>query len=166
MQDAGSFSSPPPAFASAVPGQADMLPGVPPTPPAKPAKKPREKTPAAQADPRHGPLSAALVALGWPHHGGRTATAIKALLAHADRMPDTAGERAQDEIMRRAAIARAWVGFPTVAELHELAHNWGHFAEPQRPRGGPAPPSDFVNPRPASPLPEHLRSTPEEAAEF
>lgn len=147
------------------PPQQGGLPGVGPTPPDKPAKKPR-RSPDKPTDPRHGPISAALVARGWPHHGGRTATAIKALLAHADRMPETAGEGAQPEIMRRAAIAKAYEGYPRVRELHELAAHWGHFeTQPQTARG-PSPPSDFENPRPASPLPEYLRSTPEEVAKF
>lgn len=91
---------------------------------------PAEKPP---ADPRHAPLGLALVAAGWPHHGGRTARALAALLAHADREPGVAD--AQAEILRRAGIARAWEGFPQAREIHELAANWGHFAAPQRKQG-------------------------------
>lgn len=123
---------PPPAVASAAIGQGELLQGITPTPPDKPAKKAREaKKPPTEAptDLRHAPLSAALVALGWPHHGGRTAAAVKALLAHADRIPDTAGDKAQAEILRRAALAKAYDGFPRVRELDELALKWGHFAD-------------------------------------
>lgn len=122
-------SFPPPAVASAASGQGELLPSAPPTPPAKPEKKPRAKKPDGPTDPRHAPLSAALVALGWPHHGGRTAAAIRDLLAHADRLPTTAGDKAQAEIMRRAAIAKASDTFPRVRELDELALKWGHFAD-------------------------------------
>jgi hypothetical protein len=90
--------------------------------------KPRNDAP--PADPRHAPLSLALVALAWPHHGGRTAKALKELLALADQSPSTAGDKAQAEILRRAAKAKASTGFPQVREIHELATHWGHFAGP------------------------------------
>lgn len=117
--------------------------------PEKPRRARRaRKAPADKpTDPRHAPLSLALVALGWPHHGGRTAKALAALLAHADREPGVAD--AQAEILRRAGIARAWVGFPQARELHELAEKWGHFAKSQAHNGrGPAPPSNFDEPAP------------------
>lgn len=95
--------------------------------PANKAKK-REREPTG--DHRHGPLSAALVGLGWPHHGGRTAKALKELLVLADQSPSSAGDKAQAEILRRAAKAKVSTGFPQVRELHELATHWGHFAGP------------------------------------
>jgi hypothetical protein len=108
----------------------DLFPGIAPAQPA-PAKKAKEaKKREPTGDPRHGPLSAALVGLGWPHHGGRTAKALKELLALADQSPATAGDKAQAEILRRAAKAKASTGFPQVREIHELATHWGHFAAP------------------------------------
>jgi hypothetical protein len=108
----------------------DLFPDAASAPPA-PAKKAKEaKKREPTGDPRHGPLSAALVGLGWPHHGGRTAKALKELLALADQSPATAGDKAQAEILRRAVKAKASTGFPQVREIHELATHWGHFAAP------------------------------------
>lgn len=98
--------------------------------PGRPEKKAKEAKKEPTGDPRHAPLSLALTALGWPHHGGRTAKALKGLLALADQVPATAGGKAHAEILRRAAKARASTGFPQVRELHELATHWGHFAGP------------------------------------
>lgn len=127
--DSGSGSSPP--ASQAAPEQHPLLPTEAPGPAkkAKKAKKPREPS----VDPRHAPLSLALVGLGWPHHGGRTAKALKSLLALADQVPATAGDKAHAEVLRRAAAAKASTKFPLVRELHELADRWGHFAAPAEP---------------------------------
>lgn len=100
-------------------------------------RRKRAVKPGAPTDPRHAPLTQELCErLGWPHHGGRTAKAIAALLELAAQ-----GGHREDagyhEVVRRAVIARAHVGFPTVRELHELVTHWGHFAEPQRRGAGP-----------------------------
>jgi hypothetical protein len=128
----------------------DLFPGRAPAQPAtekegarngrKRSAKPRsDSTP---ADPRHAPLSIAMVALGWPHHGGRTAKALKELLALADQSPSSAGNKAQAEILRRAAKAKAATGFPQVREIHELATHWGHFAGPSTPLSSALPKAD------------------------
>lgn len=107
----------------------------------KPAKKAKEAK--KLTDPRHAPLTQELCEqLGWPHHGGRTAKAISELIRLADGMTlGTHPEGAPAEVLRRAALARVHVGFPTVRELHELVTHWGHFAEPQR-RGAGQPRQD------------------------
>lgn len=112
----------------------------------------KEKPPAAVPDPRHAPLVKALEAAGWAHHGGRTAGAVKELLALADRT-GAPGEAAHEEVLRRAAIARAHEGFPRVREVHELPKHWGHFERAPAPvhRGGPSPPSDFSRIAPPPP---------------
>jgi hypothetical protein len=115
----------------------------------------KEKPLAAAPDPRHAPLVKALEAAGWAHHGGRTAGAVKELLALADRTG--APGAAHEEVLRRAAIARAHEGFPRVREVHELPKHWGHFERAPAPvhRGGPSPPSDFSRiapPPPRSPF--------------
>lgn len=115
--------------------------------PRKRAQKPPK--PEKVTDPRHGPLSDAMVAAGWPHHGGRTGRAVSELLALADRIPPglKPAEGAPAEVLRRAAIAKAHEGFPRVREVHELVTNWGHFERQPQSHRGPAPPSDFEKPR-------------------
>lgn len=90
----------------------------------KKAKAPKPEKP---TDPRHRPLSDSLAKAGWAHHGGRTAKAVSELLDLADQRPETAGARAPGEVLRRAGLALAHVGFPRVREIHELPGNWGHF---------------------------------------
>ncbi len=116
----------------------ELLPGIAHAQPAPVKPKKREPT----GDSRHGPLSAALVGLGWPHHGGRTAKALKELIALADQSPATAGDKALAEVLRRAAKAKASTGFPQVREIHELATHWGHFAAPATEQRGPLPKAD------------------------
>jgi hypothetical protein len=106
--------------------------------PEEPTRRSKKLKPEKPTDPRHAPLTEALCERGgWPHHGGRTAKAISALLAHADRGPEMGGGASPSEVLRRAAIARASDGFPRVRELHELAERWGHFAEAPRGQGPP-----------------------------
>ena len=133
---------PSPATAGAAQGSL----GIAPEP--RGAKRSRTRKDGTLADPRHAPLSQALEAAGWPHHGGRTAGAVKELLVLAERGGKT-GEAAPAEVLRRAALARAHTGFPLVRELHELVRMWGHFATAPPPvRHGnalaPAVASDFT----------------------
>jgi len=100
------------------------------TPPARKAKKAKEGPP---PDPRHAPLVKALVeTCGYPFRGGRDAAAVTALLALADQQEVTRGDLAGSEVVRRARIGWAWVGFPACRSLTELATNWGHYEREQR----------------------------------
>lgn len=137
-------SSPPPSASQepAVPPREDLR-----LDPEKPPKTKRPK-PDNPPDPRHAPLSLALVALGWPHHGGRTAKAIRELLGLANQHCLTHGGDVPGEVQRRAALAKAHDGFPRVRELHELVTHWGHFERQPTPARGPAPPSNFDEPTP------------------
>jgi hypothetical protein len=105
----------------------------------------RQAKPETATDPRHAPLARELASVGWAHHGGRTARAIRDLLALANQHCLVHGGGVPEEVLRRAAIARAYDGFPRVRELHELVAHWGHFADvPRRGGGGgPAPPSSW-----------------------
>lgn len=105
--------------------------------PEKPTKRPtKAKAPREPAgDPRHRPLADALVAAGYPFHGGRSAKAVSDLLALADQREDSRGEAAHAEIMRRARIGWAWVGFPSCRSIPELAAHWGHYEHEQQARG-------------------------------
>lgn len=85
-------------------------------------------------DVRHQPLVDALFASGWSLGGGRGAKAVKDLLALADERETTRGDAAPGEVSRRAALARAHTGFPSVRSLWELVTHWAHFET-----AGPAP---------------------------
>lgn len=121
----------PPADAGA-PGQVGLF-GTPSAPPGK-TKAKREP----QGDPRHRPLTDALVAAdvelrGGPygHRGGRDAKAVSDCLALADQSPETAGEKASAEVLRRWRIARRWHGFPACNSLTDLATHWNAYVREQ-----------------------------------
>jgi len=104
-------------------------------PPARKAKKAKEGPP---PDPRHAPLVKALVeTCGYPFRGGRDAKAVTDLLALADQQDVTRGDLAGTEVVRRARIGWAWVGFPTCRSLSELATHWGHYESEQRSQAPP-----------------------------
>lgn len=105
-------------------------------------KKPKASKPKPPAeprgDPRHKPLTDALVAAdaevtGKPygHRGGRDAKAVSECLALADQDAATSADRAPVEVLRRWRIARRWRGFPACNSLSDLAANWNAYAREQ-----------------------------------
>lgn len=130
------------------------------SPPPKAPPKAKRKLPAAKplGDSRHQPLVDTLFAAGWSLGRGRGAKAVKDLLGLADEREATRGAAAPGEVARRAALARARSGFPSVRSLWELVTHWAHFEKAVAFTGrGPAPPGDFS--APMQELPEDLRST-------
>jgi hypothetical protein len=101
----------------------------PPASPRRAARKPEKPT-----DPRHAPLVQLLVeacrdVTGRPYRfaGGQDAAAVAALLASADQDPDTRGERAPPEVVRRWKIGLAWRwgnGEAPVQDLSALNKRW------------------------------------------
>ena len=131
-------SSPPPPSASP---SAEALVLTPAAPGKKPRKEPKEP------DTRHQPLVKALVGSGFPFDGGKDAAHVTALLALADQRPETAGEAAPAEVLRRASIG--WTQFPayhSARTLSALRSKWGDLGERAATGRGPAPPSDFSAP--------------------
>jgi len=103
----------------------------------KPKKRKGGKAEPA-GDPRHAPLVQVLVEeCGYPFRDGRDAFAVSRLLALADQQEATQGEAAVPEVVRRARIGWAWVGFPACRSLSELVTNWGHYATEQRKQAPP-----------------------------
>jgi len=105
-------------------------------------KKPKAAKPKPPAeprgDPRHKPLTDALVAADaevtgrpYAHRGGRDAKAVSECLALADQDAATSAEKAPAEVLRRWRIARRWRGFPACNSLSDLSANWNAYARPQ-----------------------------------
>lgn len=129
----------PPAGAAA-PSQAGLF-GPPPPVPAEAPRKPKAKREPA-GDPRHRPLTEALVAAdvelrGAPygHRGGRDAKAVTECLSLADQSPETAGEKAPEEVLRRWRVARRWQGYPACGSLSDLATHWNTYVREQEAPG-------------------------------
>jgi hypothetical protein len=104
----------------------------PPASPRRAAKK--QGKPEKPADPRHAALVQQLVeacreVTGRPYRfaGGQDAVAVAALLASADQDPDTRGELAPAEVVRRWKIGLAWRwgnGEAPVQDLGTLNKRW------------------------------------------
>lgn len=132
----------PDATDDAVPDERPMLTLAYAEPDRPEPKKPKAAKPKAPAeprgDPRHRPLTDALVAAdaevtGKPygHRGGRDAKAVSECLALADQDAATSAEKAPAEVLRRWRIARRWRGFPACNSLSDLAANWNAYAREQ-----------------------------------
>lgn len=105
-----------------------------PPPLAKVRKAKKEPT----GDPRHAPLVKALTDAGYPFRGGVDAKAVTGLLALADQQEATREELAGVEILRRARIGWAWVGYPSCRSVTELRDHWGRFDREQQSTGPPS----------------------------
>lgn len=120
-----------------------LLPAEPDRPEPKKPKAAKPKPPAEpRGDPRHKPLTDALVSAdaevtGKPygHRGGRDAKAVSECLALADQDAATSAEKAPAEVLRRWRIARRWRGFPACNSLSDLAANWNAYAREQAASG-------------------------------
>lgn len=133
----------PDATDDAVPDERPVLtlaPAEPDRPPEpKKTKAAKPKPPAdPRGDPRHRPLTDALVTADaevtgrpYAHRGGRDAKAVSECLALADQDAATSGERAHFEVLRRWRIARRWRGFPACNSLSDLSANWNAYAREQ-----------------------------------
>lgn len=140
--------SPPPSVPSS-PSPISSPPSLFP-PSAVASKAPRRKGGVFAPDPRHAPLVKDLTDAGYPFHGGKDAKAVSTLLALADQREASRGEAAGVEVLRRARIAWAWVGFPACKSLTELASHWGHYEHEQARGAGPPRATDGLMPAPAS----------------
>jgi hypothetical protein len=104
----------------------------------KAARRSRPRKDGTPPDPRHAPLVKALTDAGFPFLGGRDAKNVTALLAIADQQPDTRGELAHAEILRRARLGWAQrPGFHSAGSLSALVAKWGDLERPAN--GGAAP---------------------------